>query len=273
MREQPVITSAANPLFKRVRLLATSSRRKGSSFFFEGVQPVWRAVEAKAPLELLVVAPELVQGTPAERLVDQAEAAGVASAYLSGELFARLSGRDGPPGVAAVCDAHLAALEDLVPGSDDVVVVLHEVGNPGNLGSIVRTADAGGAAAVVLSGRTADPFSTTAVKASMGSIFSVCLARAESADEVFDWAGRRRVRTLTTSAHAATPYDQVSPPRPVALVFGSEGEGLGTELLERGDEQVRIPMVGSASSLNLSVSVGILLFGLQGERLARAPVR
>ncbi|HET9090824.1 MAG TPA: RNA methyltransferase [Acidimicrobiales bacterium] len=273
MRDQPVITSPANPLFRRLRLLATSSRRKGSSFFFEGVQPVWRAVEAKAPVELVVVAPELVQGTPAERLVEEAEAAGIASAYLSGELFARLSGRDGPSGVAAVCDGHVASLEDLVPGSDDVVLVLHEVANPGNLGSIVRTADAGGAAAVVLSGRTADPFSTTAVKASMGSIFSVPVVRAATAEEVFHWAGRHGVRTLTTSAHASTSYLDTSSARPVAVVFGSEGEGLGAALLGLGDEQIRIPMVGSASSLNLSVSVGIVLFALQAERLARAPVR
>ncbi|HLI44763.1 MAG TPA: RNA methyltransferase [Acidimicrobiales bacterium] len=264
-----LITSGANPFFRRVRELATGRRRKGeTSLYCEGVQPVWRALEAGADIEALVVAPALVdEASPAARLLDRAVDAGHRVVRVSSELFGRLSDRDGPSGIAAVVRRAECSLEELPIGEDSVVVVLHEVANPGNLGSILRTADAAGAAGVVLSGATADPFSPAAVKASMGSLFNVAIARVPEIDDVFDWAAGAGVTAVTTSEDAARSYDAVDYPRPLALVFGSEGEGLAPEVLGRGSLAVRIPMVGGASSLNLSVAVGVMLFEVQRGRL------
>jgi TrmH family RNA methyltransferase len=264
-----LITSGANPFFRRVRELAAGRRQKGEgSLYCEGVQPVWRALEAGADIEALVVAPALVdEGSPAGRLLELAADAGHRVVPVSGELFRRLSGRDGPSGIAALVRRAERPLEELPVGGDSVVVVLHEVANPGNLGSILRTADAAGAAGVVLSGATADPFSPAAVRASMGSLFNVVIARVPEVDRVFDWAVGAGVTAVTTSESAARSYDAVDYPRPLALVFGSEGEGLAPEVLDRGSLAVRIPMVGSASSLNLSVAVGVVLFEVQRGRL------
>jgi TrmH family RNA methyltransferase len=264
-----LITSGANPYFRRVRELAAGRRHKGeASLYCEGVQPVWRALEAGADIEALVVAPALVdEGSPAARLLERAGDAGHRVVPVSSELFRRLSDRDGPSGVAAVVRRAERSLEELPVGEDSVVVVLHEVANPGNLGSILRTADAAGAAGVVLSGATADPFSPAAVKASMGSLFNVAIARVPEIDDVFDWAAGAGVTAVTTAEDAAWSYDAVDYPRPLALVFGSEGEGLPPEVLGRGSLAVRIPMVGSASSLNVSVAVGVVLFEVQRGRL------
>lgn len=267
MAEADLITSSANPLIKRIRALAEPRRRRSEqAFFCEGGQTVWRAVEAGADIEVLVVAPELIAGSPAERLVAERQAAGLPVAKLSADLFGRLSGRDGPSGIGAVVRGTLGSLEDLEVAADSLLVVLHEVANPGNLGSIIRTADAAGVHGVVLLGSTTDPFAPAAVKASMGSLFSVSVVREVSVDKFFDWARAREVSVLTTSARAENSYLEADYRLPLALVFGSEGEGLSREMLDRGDSSLFVPMVGTASSLNLSVAVGVVVFEARRRR-------
>ncbi len=174
-----LISSAANPVVKRMRLLGDRRhRRREGAFVVEGIQPVWQAVEAGADVEVLVVAPGLLDGSAAARMVAGQEAAGVRVARLTTELFARVSARDGPSGMAAIVRATVPGLAGLAVTPGSVFVALHEVGNPGNLGTIIRTADAAGGAGVVLIGPAADPFDPAAVKASMGALFAVPVARA-----------------------------------------------------------------------------------------------
>jgi TrmH family RNA methyltransferase len=259
-----VITSAANPLVKRVRLLADRRhRRREGVFFVDGVQPVWRAVEAGAGVETLIVAPDLLAGSPAMRMVEEQEARGTRVARLSGELFLRISEREGAPGLAAIVRGRLGDLSTRPgPPVDGVVVALHEVGNPGNLGTIIRTADAAGAAGVVLIGDTTDPFAPSAVKASMGSLFAVDLAHTPTLDAFFGWAADRGVTVVATSGRAPDEHWSTTYPRPVAVLLGSEGNGLPEDALARADRRVSIPMVGTAESLNLAVAAALMLYEL-----------
>jgi RNA methyltransferase, TrmH family len=272
-----LISSAANPLAKRVRALAgRKHRRREGAFVVEGVQPVWQAVSSGAEIETLIVAPDLLRGSPALAMVAEQRARGTRVARLTRDLFERLSDRDGPSGLAAIVRWPVLALPDLAVGPDAVFVALHEIGNPGNLGTIIRTADAAGAAGVVLLGDTTDPFAPAAVKASMGALFSVPVAHAGVPGELFEWARARGVSVAATSAHAGSEHWSTSYPAPLALLLGSEGEGLPADLLEWGDLRVRIPMVGSADSLNLAVAAGILVYEVRRRRAgagADAPTR
>ena len=255
-----VISSAANPLVKRMRLLGDRKhRRREGAFVVEGIQPVWQAVEAGADVEVLVVAPDLL-GTPAAGMVAAQEAAGVRVARLTGELFARVSARDGPSGLAAIVRARVPWLASLPVTPGAVFVALHEVGNPGNLGTIIRTADAAGGSGVVLIGAAADPFDPVAVKASMGALFAVPVARAADPAEFFAWAAGSTVTVIATSAKARASFWEAGYPRPLALLLGAEGAGLPDGVLAAGDLQVRIPMTGTAESLNLAVAAGLLLY-------------
>ena len=139
----------------------------------EGVQPVERALRSGAPVEVLIVAPELVTGTGAAATVQAAIDAQVPVVRLTAELFTRLSDREGPTGVAAIVAIDERPLEQLAVGERSLFVALHEVANPGNLGTIVRTADSLGIDGVVVVGPSTDPYSPSAVKASMGSLFAV----------------------------------------------------------------------------------------------------
>lgn len=255
------ITSAANPLIKRMRLLADRKhRRREGAFVVYGVQPVWQAVEAGADVEALIVAPDLLARPAAGRMLAQQEDHGTRVVTVSGALLARLAGRDGPSGLAAIVRTRTSLLADLpvLPGS--VFVALHEVGNPGNLGTIIRTADAAGAGGVILIGQTTDPYDPAAVKASMGALFSVPVAHTAAAEDFFAWTAGHGISVAATSARGAVTLWQSRLRLPGALLLGSEGAGLPADVLARGDLQVRIPMTGTAESLNLAVAAGILLY-------------
>jgi TrmH family RNA methyltransferase len=198
-------------------------------------------------------------------MVAEQEARGVRVAHLSGAIFATLSDREGPTGLGAIVRARTARLEDLPVRPDAPLIALHEVGNPGNLGTIIRTADAAGAGGVVLLGETTDPFAPAAVKASMGALFAVPVAHVAAPDDFFAWAAAHGVAVVTTSARATTTHWSARYPRPLALLLGSEGEGLPADLLARGDLQVRIPMAGTARSLNLAVAAGVLLYEVRRQ--------
>ena len=256
-----LISSAANPVVKRMRLLADRRhRRREGAFVVEGIQPVWQAVDAGADVEVLVVAPGLLGRSPAASMVAGQEAGGTRVARVTAELFGRISARDGPSGLAAIVRARVPGLAAVQVAPDSVFVALHEVGNPGNLGTIIRTADAAGAAGVLLVGPAADPFDPVAVKASMGALFAVPVARAAEPAEFFAWARGAGVGVVTTSARAEQSFWAARYPRPTALLLGAEGAGLPGSLLAAGDLAVRIPMTGTAESLNLAVAAGLVLY-------------
>jgi RNA methyltransferase, TrmH family len=256
-----VITSAANPLVKRVRLLADRKhRRREAAFVVQGIQPVWQAVEAQAQIEVIIVAPDLLRHPGASAMLAEQESAGVRVARLSGELFGRIADRDAPSGLAAIVRAAPATLASLAADAGSVFVALHSAGNPGNIGTIIRTASAAGAAGVILIGASADPYDPAAVKASMGALFTVPLATAESGTEFLEWAHRSGVRVAATSARGSVTCWQADLTPPLAFLLGSEGTGLPDDLLAAADLRVAIPMTGTAESLNLAVAAGILLY-------------
>ena len=256
-----VISSAANPLVKRVRLLADRKhRRRESAFVVEGIQPVWQAVEAGSDVDVLIVATDLLRHPGAAAMVAEQEASGVRVARLSGELFSRISGRDAPSGLAAIVRAAPVPVGDLGVSPGSLFVALHSPGNPGNVGTIIRTASAAGASGVILIGPAADPYDPSAVKASMGALFTVPVAAAASAAEFLDWARRGGVRVAATSARESVSCWDADLGLPLAVLLGSEGGGLPNDVLDAADLRVAIPMTGTAESLNLSVAAGILLY-------------
>ncbi len=265
-----VVHSAANPVIKRIRRLGDRKHRSDErAFVVEGVQPVQRALRAGAPVEMLVIAPQLVAGTPAEAIVAEFETGGGAVVRLTAELFARISTREGPTGVAAIVGIEEHTLGGLAVTPRSVFVALHRIANPGNLGTIVRTADSFGADGVILLGPSADPYAPTAIKASMGSLFAVPVVRVASSDELLSWSRGAGLTVITTSARASTSLLDVELPSPSLVLLGNEGAGLPADLLAAG-EQVRIPMLGSASSLNLAVAAGIVLYEAARAKLASA---
>jgi RNA methyltransferase, TrmH family len=256
-----LISSAANPLVKRVRALGDRKhRRHEGAFVVQGIQPVWQAVEAGSDIETLIVAPGLLRAGAALDMVAAQEAAGVGVARLTDEMFGRIADREGPTGLAAIVRAAPAVLDSLTVPTAGLFVSLHSPANPGNVGTIIRTASAVAAAGVILVGPSADPYDPAAVKASMGALFTVPVVTARSTGEFLAWAAARGVSVAATSARATTSCWDAQWRLPLALLLGSEGAGLPDDLLTAADLQVSIPMTGTAESLNLAVAAGVLLY-------------
>jgi RNA methyltransferase, TrmH family len=267
-----VITSKANPLVKRARRLKQRKYRdKEGAFLIEGIHLVWAAIENDAPIETLLFCPGLLTSERAGALVAAHEKMGLQVALLSEEAYGAFSDRENPAGLAAIARATPATVGDLMIKEDSVFVVLHNVGNPGNLGTILRTLDAVGGAGAILVGETADPYHPAAVKASMGALFAHTIVSETDFDFIAAWAELGGVRLITTSARAEKDHWEVDYKGPVALVLGSEAHGLPDDIREAGEEVVRIPMEGNVTSLNLAVAAGVLLYEIKRFRSGNRP--
>ncbi len=261
------ISSAANPLVKRLRALGDRrTRRREQAFVVEGVAPVWQAVEAGARVEVLVCCTDLLGDSPAVAMVNEQAAMGVRVADLTRELFERVSGRDGPSGLAAIVASSTLAAHDMRVAAGGFLVAAHEMSNPGNLGTVIRTAEALGADGLLLVGDSADPFSPQAVKASMGSLFHLPIALLPDLGSFFDWAEDTGARTVSSSARAGTDLADADLSGPVVLLLGAERTGLPTEAIDRSGLAVAIPMHGRATSLNVAVAAGILMYETSRQR-------
>lgn len=266
--EPELITSAANPVVKRVRALAERKhRRRENAFVVEGLQPVWRAVTAGVDLELVVYAPQLLISRPAQDLVAELAGRGVRTVAVSAEIFGRLSERDSPAGLLAVVSGGLAGLEALTVTPDSLFVLLHEPASPGNVGTIIRTADAAGATGVILLGPGADPLSPAALKASMGSLFAQPVVAAGDESGLLGWARSNRLHLVALTGSGAQSLWQAELPRPLVVMLGNEGRGLTDSLLAAADARVRIPMTGTAESLNVAAAAAVALFELSRRQV------
>lgn len=267
-----IITSRANPALKRIRALRHRNERERTGLFFaEGIRLVAEAVQLGAPVAHLVAAPGLLERHPFARdLVVSQRAAGTPCLLVSDDAFASIAAKEHPQGLAAVIHQQWSAL-DMAQCADGLCwVALEGVQDPGNLGAILRTADAVGASGVILLGHATDPYDPTAIRASMGALFAQRLARA-SWEEFVAWARAHACHIAGTSDAAGDDYATVAYPRPLVLLMGSEREGLNGERQRAIDQMVRIPMTGRSDSLNLAVATAIMLYEVFHQAHGRPP--
>ena len=262
-----VVTSTSNPVLKRARKLRQRKYRdKEQAFFVEGIQPVTQAMNHRADVQTLIIAFEVLGEHPVAELIRSEREAGTTVVSVDRSAFESISNRDDPSGVAAIVSSAPADINDLEVGQDSVFIALDEVGNPGNLGAIVRTLDAASGGGVVLIGPATDPYHPTAVKASMGTIFALPICRVLDFESLHEWARSKGVTVVTTSSKATDEHWSSEIPLPAILVFGSEGRGLPPDVLDSGDVVLRIPIEGSASSLNLAIAASVMIYEVQRRR-------
>lgn len=254
------IASTANARIKQVRALhRRKARDESGAFFVEGIRIVSAAVEAGAPIETLIVAPGLLKSPHARALVERQAEAGAPVLEVTPAVFESISAKEGPQGLAAVVRQRWSVLDSLKADAGLCWIALDAAQDPGNIGTIMRTADAVGAAGLILLGASADPHDPEAVRASMGALFSLALARS-SWDVLAAWARANGAALVGTSDKGASDYQAIRYPAPRVLVMGSEREGLRPDQQAACDVMARIPMVGHSDSLNLAVATAVMLY-------------
>jgi TrmH family RNA methyltransferase len=253
------VTSLANATVKAVRALHLRKERDETGLFVaEGLKNVTEGVELGHAPRILMHGADA--GHP---LLTKAIAATLAShgevIEVTQDILAKVSRRDNPQAVVGVFAQTFRPLAEVEPGPAACVVALHRVRDPGNLGTIVRTADAAGCGGVILVGECCDPYSVEAVRATMGSIFAVPLTRASEA-EFAAWRNGWPGSVVGTLLSAETDYREADYARPTLVLMGNEQQGLPPDMAGLCDVNVKIPMRGRADSLNLSVATGIMIY-------------
>jgi TrmH family RNA methyltransferase len=261
-----IITSLQNPRLKRlVRLRDRRSRDEERAFLVEGYREVRRALERDVKLDELYFSPDWFLGENEPALLAQAEAAGARVYELSRDAFAKVAYRERPDGILAVAPQWSRKLSDLRLPAAPFILVVEAIEKPGNLGTILRSADAAGCDAVIVCDPVTDLFNPNVVRASTGVLFSVPCVVEESAT-VVGWLRERGIRTVATTPAATVLYTESDLRGPLAVIMGSEQYGLSEYWLKNADLPVRIPMAGQADSLNVAMAALITLFEAVRQR-------
>jgi TrmH family RNA methyltransferase len=260
-----MISSSSNPRIKRLRKLHDRKERDHSGLFFcEGLRIVAEALRFAELLEVYV-APELLVSEFGRKLVDEAQEKGLPLCQLSGDLFRQISSKEGPQGIAALGRQRWTALEEIEPNPGQTWVALDSPQDPGNVGTILRTNDAVGGAGIILIDHSTDPYDPTAIRGSMGALFTQRHVKT-SWPEFAAWKTGRGIPLVGTSGSSKLDYHHTNYPDPVVLLMGSERQGLQQHHLEACDQVVSIPMQGKSDSLNLASATGIVLYELFNQR-------
>jgi RNA methyltransferase, TrmH family len=264
MTDRGRITSLANPLVKQARGLHLRKEREASGLFLaEGLKIITEAVELGHAPRVLMHGPG-AEHPVLRRAIAATRTGGGEVVEVTREVLEKVSRRDNPQTVVAVFPQRLQPLSALQPETARCWVALQQVRDPGNLGTIVRTADAAGCGGVILVGDCCDPFSVEAVRATMGSVFATPIFACDVA-EFLSWRRSWPGSVVGTLLTATTDYRAAAYRTPSLILMGNEQAGLPPELAEACDVAVKIPMRGRADSLNLSVATGIMIYAATTE--------
>ena len=260
------ITAFSNPLIKRVRLLRDKKHRRDEGLFLaEGLRILTEAREAGRLPEYLFYAGDSGSHVLVEALIAATEAAGGEAIETNADILSKLSGKDNPGAVVGVYPEFEVALADLDRGSAAIWLVAERLRDPGNLGTILRTADAVGAGGLILLDECVDPFSVEAVRASMGALFTVPIARAPWA-EFATWLRKGPGQLVGLSLDTELDYQAARYEAPTFLLTGNEAQGMPDFMAAACDLTVKIPMLGKADSLNAAVATAVMAYEVLNQK-------
>lgn len=255
------ISSTKNPLIKRLKGLADRPRRDAEGrMVVEGVRLVEEVLAAGIATDLVLVDPDARRRDPRlAALVDRAAASGIRAVEATAHVIGAVSQVETPQGILAVVVPPSASLEPVLEAPDLLLLVADRIRDPGNLGAIVRVADAARASAVAVTRGSADPHNPKAVRATMGSLFHLPVVEVEAAHLAAELR-RRGVRMLLADPRGAVDYTAVSYAPPLAVVCGGEAAGADPLWAQAAEATVRIPLYGRAESLNVAIAAALVLY-------------
>ncbi len=270
MREE--ITSLQNPKVKKaVKLADRKERNETKLFLIEGYRELRRACDGSVLLQTLFICPKLFLGTNENALIEDAQRAGVEILVCSESVFRKLSYRDRPDGLVAVAFQMQKQLCDLVAmlssKKDPFLIIAEAIEKPGNLGTILRSADAAGVDGVIVCDRCTDIYNPNVVRASVGALFTIPVIESTS-EETLSWLQQRGIKVIAATPSASMEFTESDLTGGVAIAVGTEQLGLTERWMSASDIQVRIPMHGIADSLNVATATTLLLYEVVRQRKA-----
>jgi RNA methyltransferase, TrmH family len=268
MSSDTLITSLQNPKVKAtVKLRKRSARDEAGLLLIEGYRELKRALDNNHHPTTLFTCADLFQGTNEPALIEQCRAAGAEILPCSEPVFRKMAYRERPEGLLALAPQVAIPLDQLQLPEHPLLLVAEHIEKPGNLGTMLRSADAAGVDAVIVCDRCTDIHNPNVVRASIGTLFALPVVDASS-EAVSTWLRDHAIQVVAATPHTDQDYTHIDYRQSTAILVGAEQVGLSPYWMNRADVQVRIPMRGQCDSLNVAAAATILLFEAVRQRLA-----
>jgi TrmH family RNA methyltransferase len=260
------ITSSQNPRVKSaLRLRTRRGRRQQQRILIDGIRELHAAVKSHVEIECVFVSDQQFLQPPMQAVWRNFENSRVDILRVQQRVFAKLAFGERAEGVVAVAKLPSRQLADMPFSGDGLIGVLEGVEKPGNVGAVLRSADGAGVESILVANGGTDLYNPNTIRASLGTIFSLSVCAA-TIDEVIAWLNRHGVRLVLARVDAAVDYTRAQYTGPTAIVLGSEAHGLSPRWGEQEHQAVRLPMCGSANSLNVSAAAAVLFYEARRQR-------
>lgn len=262
-----IVRSRNNKLLKHGKKLNIRKyRQEDNEFLIEGLRFVEEAVAANADIKYCIFS-ENLKGDRASLLLDKMRSKKIDTYMVEDKLINEICDTKTPQGIAAVVKRHKIN-EDSIISDSNFLLIVDRLQDPGNLGTIIRTAHAAGIGGIIISSGTVDPYSPKVLRSTMGSIFNVPIIEAFDLSEIIHKIRGSGFTIYASSPSKSVPYWDEAYASKVAIIIGNEANGIDQEVIAQSDRQIKIPMPGGSESLNASVACGILAFEVLRQRAA-----
>lgn len=260
-----MISSVANARVKQVVQWQTKAkeRRKAKVFLAEGIK-MFQEAPQKSIVEVYVSEAQLPALERTEQVWNKLRQVGFET--VSEEVFAKMSDTQTPQGILTVLHQSEYQLEQLVNEHNPLLVVLENLQDPGNLGTIIRTGEGAGITGVIMSKQTVDIYNPKVIRATMGSIYRVPFVYVEDLQETLELLHQKGIHTYAAHLQGETYYDSFSFKEPTAFLIGNEGNGLSREIADCARQYLKIPMEGQVESLNAAIATALLMYEAHRQR-------
>ncbi|MEQ8187060.1 MAG: RNA methyltransferase [Candidatus Eremiobacterota bacterium] len=261
-----MITRHDNPRIKHLKsLLTTKGRKKNKSFIIEGFKLFQEALNSGSHIECFFYSPATLEGREGLFLKNIIEKNTINSCPVSDPIMNSLCDTVSPQGLVAVIKKEIDYAGE-IDFSDHIWLLAYEIQDPGNLGTIIRTADAAGVKGIFLSSGTVDVTNPKVIRATMGSFFHIKLFKINDIESFMINARKKGVTFVTTSVSSGKEYFNIEYHPPLVLIAGNEGHGLPDNIIQRSDINITIPVYGKAESLNVGIASGIILYEIARQK-------
>ncbi len=261
------ITSGQNPVIKEIRALANRKYRDEKKLYFiEGIRFVEEALREKAEIDKILLSERLSCSKAGEEILAGVRAAGYNTFLLPEKLFKEISDTESPQGIMAVLKARRHDLNDII-GDINCLLILESVQDPGNLGTIIRTADAGGITGIIMSKGCVDIYNPKVLRSTMGSVFRVPICISDDLAGAIDIIREKGIKVYAAHLKGKINYFEADFKGNIAVIIGNEANGISDTAAASSDMLIKIPMLGRTESLNASVAAGLLIYESVRQRM------
>ncbi len=258
----PLITSSQNPKIKNILALEKARVRKSENLFIiEGTKELALAIQSNYKINSVFFCPEIIESQYLLTLVKHEQLL----IPVEQTVFNKIAYRESTGGTIALAEQKSHSLENLTLGKNPLLLILEAVEKPGNLGAVLRTADAAGIDAVIICDQLVDFYNPNVIRSSIGCVFTNQIASAPS-DHTIDWLKKNNINVYCTYLKASKPYYEIDYTQPTAIVMGTESQGLSEKWIENADANIIIPMQGKIDSMNVSTAAAVVIFEAARQR-------